>query len=282
MYVSYDSLFLLLQDWSTDPAVAVPALFLVLTIGLIAGLHAALYGAYKDSPHESFLLRRFVRELVFAGVIAGVIGGFHLCQGQTLFIIYLSVFALARVATEFWKLFLRVEPQEDYRIPTQIHWVKGVVHNPVIRFLMGVGFVGSIYGCFLLFRLLPDTIPWPVTGLLVGGGIGLAEAIAGAYKDGTIEGFSFRKFLKSPTFGALGGLIASFHTGSLAFLLLASIGSMRMFNELFFKMIVRDYAPGKFKSMVGPFREWATRRQHFVPPYAATWALYVALLIRLA
>lgn len=197
MCVSFHSLFLVLGDWSTDPGGAsLPGACIVLIIGLAAGLHAALYGAYKDSPHESFLLRRFVRELVFATVIAAFIGALHLCQGQTLFIIYLSVFALARVATEFWKLFLRVEPQECYRIPTQIHWVKGVVHNRAVRLLMGLGFVGSIYGCLLLFRLLPDTLPWPVTALIVGGGVGLAEAIAGAYKDGTIEGFSFRKFLK--------------------------------------------------------------------------------------
>jgi hypothetical protein len=281
MCIALHSLFLVPIDSSIGPDVSVPGVFIVLIIGLTAGLHAALYGAYKDSPHESFLLRRFIRELFFATVIAGVLGGRHLCQGQTLFIIYLSIFALARVATEFWKLFLRVEPQDGYRIPTQIHWVKGVVHNPAIRLLMGLGFVSSIYGCLLLFRLLPDTFPWPVTALIVGGGVGLAEAIAGAYKDGTIEGFSFHKFLKSPTFGALGGLIACFHTNSLTFLLLASIGSMRMFNELFFKMIVRDYAPGKFKSMIGPFQEWNAKRRYFIPGYAATWGLYVTLLIRL-
>lgn len=281
MCVMIHSLFLGLVDWPAEPGACLPGAFIVLIIGLTAGLHAALYGAYKDSPHESFLLRRFIRELVFATVIAAVLGRLHLCKGQTLFIIYLSVFALSRVVTEFWKLFLRVEPQEGYRIPTQIHWVKGVVHNRAIRILMGLGFVGSIYGCLLLFRLLPDSLPWPITALIVGGGVGLAEAIAGAYKDGTIEGFSFRKFLKSPTFGALGGLIACFHTTSLTFLLLASIGSMRMFNELFFKMIVRDYAPGKFKSMVGPFQEWMTKRRHFIPGYAATWALYVTLLIQL-
>ncbi len=250
---------------------------LTLVIGLAAGFHAALYGAYKDSPHESFLLRRFVRELVFATGAAAVLGIFHLSDGESPFVIYLSVFALARVITEFWKLFLRVEPQEGYRIPTQIHWVKGVVHNPFLRLMMGLGFVGSIYGCYRLFRLLPDSLPWAVVGLIVGGGIGLAEAIAGAYKDGTIEGFSFRKFLKSPTFGALGGLIACYHTASLAFLLLAAIGSMRMFNELLFKMLVRDYAPGKFRSMIGPFQDWMSRRRYFLAPYAATWVLYVAL-----
>ncbi len=253
----------------------------VIVVGLAAGLHAALYGAYKDSPHESFLLRRFVRELVVATGAAAALAIFRLSDGQSTFIIYVSVFALARVVTEFWKLFVRIEPQESYRIPTQIHWVKGVVRNPFLRLSMGIGFLAGIYGCYRLFELLPDSWPFPVTGLIIGCGIGLAEAAAGAYKDGTIEGFSFVKFLKSPTFGALGGLIASFHTNSLAFLLLAAIGSMRMFNELLFKILVRNYTPGKFRSLVGPFQEWMIRRRHFLMPYAATWVLYVVFFIRL-
>jgi hypothetical protein len=255
-------------------------LFLIL-VGLAAGLHAASYGAYKDSPHESFLLRRFIRELVFATVVATVIAVFNLCDGQSPFIVYLSVFALARVITEFWKLFVRIEPQDEYRIPTQIHWVKGVVHNPLIRLLMGAGFIGSIYGCYRLFQLLPDTLPWWLAGLIVGGGIGTTEAIAGAYKDGTIEGFSFWKFLKSPTFGALGGALASLHTSSLAFLLLAAIGSMRMFNELLFKMIVKDYTPGKFKSLIGPYQVWMSQRRYFLAPYACTWVLYLLFFVKL-
>jgi hypothetical protein len=254
---------------------------LVVIIGLAAGLHAALYGAYKDAPHESFIMRRFIRELGFAVAIAGVLAALHLADRQSPFIIYVSVFALARIATEFWKLFLRVEPQEGFRIPTMVHWVKGVVYNPALRLIMGIGFIAGIYGCFRLFKLLPPSMPWLLVGLIVGCGIGIAEAIVGAYKDGSIEGFSFYKFLKSPTFGALGGLVACCHTADLAFLLLASIGTMRMFNELLFKMIVRDYAPGKFKSMTGPFQEWMIHRRHFLAPYAATWLLYVALFVRL-
>jgi tetrahydromethanopterin S-methyltransferase subunit D len=253
---------------------------LTIVIGLAAGLHAALYGAYKDSPHESFLMRRFMRELVFATGVSATLVSLHLSDGQSLFVIYLSVFALARIITEFWKLFLRVEPQEEYRIPTQIHWVKGVVHNPAIRLLLGGGFLAGIYGCYRLFRLLPNSLPWVLVGAIVGAGIGLAEAIAGAYKDGTIEGFSFRKFLKSPTFGALGGLVASFHTMSLAFLLLAAIGSMRMYNELLFKILVQDYTPGKFRSLTGPFQEWMIRRHYFLLPYGATWMLYFVLFVR--
>ena len=113
--------------------------------------------------------------------------------------------------------------------------------------------------------------------MLVGLSIGTAEAIAGGYKDGAIEGFHWNKFFKSPFFGALGGVIASGHTGDPAFLLLAAIGSMRMFLELLFKMLVRDYVPGKFRSMTGPFTEWMAHRRHFLAPYAITWLLYVAL-----
>lgn len=249
-------------------------------VGFAAGLHAALYGAYKDSPQESFLLRRFLRELAFATVIAACLAMFHIADDQGPFILYVSVFTLARIATEFWKLFLRVEPQGEYRIPTQIHWFRSVVHNPVARLLLGAGFLASIYGGYRFALLIPRELPWQMTGLLVGLIIGIEEALAGSYKDGTIEGFSFLKFLKSPTFGAFGGLLASYHTHSMAFLLLAAIGSMRMFNELLFKMVVPDYTPGKFKSLTGPFQEWMARRKHFLTPYVATWMLYVVLLAR--
>lgn len=247
-------------------------------LGLAAGLHGALYGAYKDSPHESFLRRRFAREIVIAFTVALSLGFlFPAAIHQSAFVLYLSVFALTRIATEFWKLFVRVEPQEGFRIPTQMHCVHGVIRNPLVRLLLGIGFLASIYGLYLLFTLIPEDVPLPARGVLVGLGIGAAEAIAGAYKDGTIEGFHWYKFAKSPSFGAVGGVIASGHTADVAFLLLASIGSMRMFLELLFKMLPRDYAPGKFQSMSGPFVEWLGLRHRFLAPYALTWLLYIAL-----
>jgi hypothetical protein len=249
-----------------------------MVIGLAAGFHGALYGAYKDSPHESFLLRRFVREIAIALLATLALLQLHPAgTEQSGFVIYLSVFALTRIVTEFWKLFLRVEPQAGFRIPTQIHCVTGVLHNPALRLLMGGGFLASIYGIGMLGKVFPHTWSPALHGLVLGLCIGTSEALAGAYKDGTIEGFSFRKFLKSPAFGALGGLIASGHTMDDAFLLLATIGSMRMFLELLFKIVVRDYAPGKFRSMTGPFVEWAERRHIFLRPYAATWILYAVL-----
>ncbi len=254
------------------------SLALTATIGLAAGLHGALYGAYKDSPHESFLLRRFVREMAIA-VIASVALATVYPPGsnQSAFVLYLSTFAITRIATEFWKLFVRVEPQSGYRIPTQIHWVKGVVNNPFVRLLLGVGSLASIYGIGTIDTIVPVAWPRFVHGVIIGLSIGVAEAIAGGYKDGSIEGFSWRKFAKSPTFGTLGGIVASGHTCDPVFLLLASIGTMRMFLELLFKMVVPDYAPGKFQSMTGPFTEWTAQRRQFLTPYALTWLLYVAL-----
>jgi len=252
----------------------------VLLTGLAAGLHGALYGAYKDSPHESFMPRRFAREVVIAALITAAMALLGLIDGESLFVVYLSAFALSRITTEFWKLFVRVEPQEDYRIPTQVHCVFGVVRNPLLRLLMGAGYLASIYGIYCACKLLPTALPPHLYGLLVGGAFGLAEAIGGGYKDGSIEGFSWFKFAKSPTFGALSGVIVSSHTDSLVFLSLASIGSMRMFLELLFKIFPPDYAPGKFKSMTGEFTEWMRLRQYFLPPYAATWMLYLVLLSR--
>jgi hypothetical protein len=246
--------------------------------GIAAGLHGALYGAYKDSPHESFRPERFARELLIALIISVALPVVYPPTiGQSAFVLYLSIFALTRIVTEFWKLFVRVEPQNGFRIPTQIHCVTGVVENRFVRLLMGTGFLASIYGIGMLGRVFPDSWSPVLHGLVLGLAIGGAEALAGAYKDGTIEGFSWRKFPKSPAFGALGGVIASGHTMDDVFLLLAAIGSMRMFLELLFKMVVRDYAPGKFRSMTGPFVEWTRRRQMFIRPYAATWLLYAVL-----
>ena len=254
--------------------------FTLLGLGLLAGLHGASYGAYKDSPHESFLARRFLREIIIALIIASALAAIPATSHQSRFILFLVTFTLTRVATEFWKLFVRTEPQQDYRIPTQFHWISSVVDAPWIRLLVGAGFLASIYGLYCLFTLLPKDWPLLVRGGLVGAGFGTAEAIAGAYKDGTIEGFSTLKFLKSPVFCALGGLLASWHTSTLIFLMLAAYGSNRMFLELFFKILQPGYAPGKFRSMTGSFTEWTTQRKFFLLPYGVTWLLWVGLLLQ--
>jgi len=89
--------------------------------------------------------------------------------------------------------------------------------------------------------------------------------------------------IHAATYGAYkDGIIASGHTESAAFLLLASIGTMRMLLELLFKILVNDYVPGKFKSMTARFPVWANRRAYFLMPYTATWMFYLVLLSKRA
>ena len=46
---------------------------------------------------------------------------------------------------------------------------------------------------------------------------------------------------------------------------------------LLFKILVKGYVPGKFRSMTGPYQHWMVWRRYFLPPYAATWGLALAL-----
>lgn len=78
----------------------------ILTIltSIAAGFHAACYGAYKDSAHESFLARRYVRELISAFAIGVTFSLLRVWKTENYLLIYLSTFTMARIVTEFYKL----------------------------------------------------------------------------------------------------------------------------------------------------------------------------------
>lgn len=247
-------------------------------LSLAAGLHAALYGAWKDSPFESFKAGSFMRELAIATFV-----GFALCLADrrvSPFLIFLSAFTLIRIVTEFYKMFVRNERQDVYRIPTQVHWVGHVVNNPVVRFVLGLGWLGAIYGLYCLLKLLPahwsPTLVGPVAGLT----LGLALAMAGGYKDGSVTRFYVHKFVRSPINGAIGGLIVAPHAGGLRFVTLGAIACERMLTELFFKILRPGYVGGHFKSTEPAFPEWVIRRRVFIVPYVLTWALFVGLWVK--
>ena len=250
---------------------------LTVSVAVVAGFHAALYGGWKDSPHEGFRPTRFWREITIAAV-AGVI----LCtvdQLSCLLLMFLSAFSISRISTEFYKLFLRREKQDDYRIPTQVHLARHVLSNRLGRLALGAMWLGAIYGLYALLRLLPDTASPHLVGPLAGLLFGTSLAIAGACKDGAIEGFKLRKFVKSPMSGVIGGLLVSFHTSQLEFLVLGAIALERMINELVFKLLRPGYVPGKFKLQPAPYPEWLTRRRWFLVPYTLTWLVAIALWV---
>ena len=51
-------------------------------LNIAAGLHGALYGAYKDSPHESFKPARFAREIVIALAAAAGLAAIQAAHGD--------------------------------------------------------------------------------------------------------------------------------------------------------------------------------------------------------
>ena len=244
-----------------------------------AGCHAASYGAYKDSPHESFLVRRCVRELVIASSLSFLFIYFRVYNTEYYLIIYLSTYTISRLATEFFKLNIRVEPQDKFRIPTQIHLLGRVVQNKLIRLLLGLILPAAVLAVYLISLHLPNSLNFQIRGILIGLIIGVADASGGAYKDGVIEGFYMKKFLKSPICGAIGGFLISYRTSSPLFHLLGTIAVMRMLIELLFKILSKNYVPGKFKSMIPIYPEWSKKRKKFLVPYTITWFIGIALYI---
>ena len=142
-----------------------------------------------------------------------------------------------------------------------------------------MGFVtsGVVMGVYLVSMHLPASLTAQQKGGIVGLLIGLFDASGGAYKDGSIEGFYLRKFLKSTLLGPLGGFVVSFKTSSPFFHLLGTIAFMRMFIELLFKVACKNYVPGKFKSMKPKYPEWSDRRKMFLIPYTLTWFIFLML-----
>ena len=245
-------------------------------LGLATGVHASCYGAYKDSPYESFLVRRVVRELGIAISIGIVFSLLGLGLSEPYFVLFLVIFASSRIVTEIYKLFFRVEDQSLYLIPTQIHFFRKVVRSKVVRAFLGGACVLGLYGLFILTDSL--LISAPLKGLITGSLIGLATALGGAYKDGLFEGFEWTKFFRSPLLGALGGLLLSAHTSQTAFILLGAIGVERMVVELYKGFLQKGYCPGKFKSKEPRCSAWLEKRKGFVAPYLATWVVFVALV----
>lgn len=183
-------------------------------LGATAGLHAACYGAYKDSPHETFKWARFTREIALATLISAGIYSYVTARYSISPLFYfLVVLALSRILTEGYKLFLRNEPQSGYLIPSQFHFFRKIVTSRAQRALIGVGLLLFIWmllaGTQFLIKIIPVVFAGTVIGLITGS----ATALGGGYKDGLFEGFSQKKFFRSPVVGSLGGLFLQQVTG---------------------------------------------------------------------
>jgi hypothetical protein len=251
----------------------------IIFLGLIAGIHAASYGAYKDSPYESFIYIRFFRELLFAFFASFALLSFNLVSQENYLVIFLVILSVSRLLTEFYKLFIRTEDQSNYLIPTQFHFFKKVINNPALRLLVGLFCTLIILLIIITGNNIINLINMRLSGAIIGFLTGLATAIGGGYKDGLFEGFEKIKFFRSPIIGMLGGVIISFLTNNVILIVLGAIGFERMLVEFYKGFLKKGYSPGKFKSKKAKYIEWVNRRKIFLYSYVATWVIIIILII---
>ena len=252
----------------------------VLLLGVLAGLHAASWGGYKDSPFEGFHLRSFLRSLVVAVLASGFLA---LWQGFGTGVIATlgAVYALERLATEWWKAIARNDDQSAYTIPMRLAVGGRPIQHTGVRYCVGGSVVLGLAAAGAALATLESTLrqapPW-VLAITIGGAGGWATAVGGAWKDAPIEGFSSFKFLRSPIVATAWAVPLSVLTSQPVLLLLASGGFAVASIETYKTFFTGGRPPGKFAGRPVLHRLPAIR-QRLGRLHAALWAaLGVGLL----
>jgi hypothetical protein len=246
-------------------------------VGLLAGTHAATWGAYKDSPFEGFRLVSFLRSIVVGGSASLAVAYWSWSSPSTplrLAVAVGVVYGLERLATEWWKAFVRNDDQGAYTIPMRFAVAGKPIDSKGLRYLVaaavGFGIISGLVGVAAAQQALPQAPAWIVV-CTVGALGGWATAIGGAWKDAPIEGFSGWKFLRSPTVATSWALPVSLLTSSWCVVLLASSGLAVVTIETYKTFFTGGRPPGKFAGRPSP-HDCSVLRGRLRRVHAALWA----------
>ena len=250
--------------------------------GLLAGMHAAIWGMYKDGLYEGFAADRFLRS-VFLGAVSGVgvqlLLQLPLPNPGSFVVLFDLAYSTERGIVEVWKTFLREEDQSKYTIPTRLT-LRGVpVESRLVRMLAGIAYVAVIAVCLLVIgRLAPAsfTIDSMTRIAIVGFVVGAIIAVGGAWRDAPMEGFDPIKFLRSPLIGLAVAFVLSGFTDSYFQIAVATIGYERAVAETYKTFCSPSHTCGKFAGKPVLFPDVARRRRPYVPVFAAIWVLVVS------
>lgn len=246
-------------------------------IGLLAGLHAATWGMYKDAPHEGFRWRTYLRSVWLGAVLGGGLAaaGFAPTEAGDAVVFFGVAYALERGCVEFYKTFMRVEDQSKYFIPMQFHVLGRVVHDRLLRLVIGAGFLAGGLGLLAIAAGLRDVRLSLGAVVAVGSLGGWFSAFAGAWKDAPIEGFETLKFFRSPALaGAYGALLWRF-TGDPVALAFAATGLTIATLETYKTFFFPGRPRGKFAGKPIRFPAMLRRRNVAVPVYLAIWVALI-------
>jgi len=250
-------------------------------VGVLSGTHAAIWGMYKDAPHEGFGITRFARSVIVGAAVAVALQavlGLTLPGAPALVTLFGLAYAAERGVVEVWKTFVRDEDQDKYFIPMQFS-VRGVpVAHRGARLAAGAAYVAAVALClFAVARLDRTTVPpGALTSALVGFGVGAIVAVGGAWKDAPKEGFDALKFFRSPGLTALYALLLAPLANGYLLATAAAIGFERATAETYKTFCFPARPRGKFTGKPVLYPEMLARRRRFVPVYVAICAAVLA------
>jgi hypothetical protein len=234
--------------------------WLVVVIGVLAGLHAATWGGFKDSPYEGFRPASFVRSLVLGaggGLLAAATG---LVATSGVLVVAGGCYAVERLVTEWWKAIVREDPQSAYSIPMRFAVRGRPVDARLPRYAVGVAVAGALGTACVLTAMLGEVeLPWWCLVAVLGSG-GWLTAVGGAWKDAPVEGFEPAKFLRSPAVATVWGYLLLPFSSSLVVTAAAAAGLSVATIETY-KTFLAGGPPGKFAGKPERFGPTAVRRR---------------------
>jgi hypothetical protein len=258
------------------------ALLTAAGIGMLAGLHTATWGMYKDSIHEGFFWPRYLRSPIVGvvmAIIACVIAKPALDSAASLVSFFGVVYVLERGAVELWKTFLRNEDQSKYFIPMQFAVFGNVVQSQSRRYVIGAIITAAVCGTFLAVhygapRLSLQDQPWTVFAIATISG--WISAFLGAWKDAPVEGFQPIKFVRSPLWAGFWGLLLAHFNFSILVVMMAGLGFTIFTLETYKTFFFPSKPRGKFAGKPILYPHMLRRRQPFIAIYAAIWVFVLA------
>ena len=263
-------------------------LLLAAAVGVMAGVHTATWGMYKDAPHEGFSRWKYSRSIVLStvmGVILAVGWKLDPRQAADLVVLFGATYAVERALAEIYKTFIRDEDQSKYFIPMQLAVFGKPVQSRGARLLAGAGYVLGVLALIVMVgwidRTVPDPMPlWLV--VLVGGLGGWISAFGGAWKDAPKEGFQTLKFFRSPFIATVYALLLSRLTDDLVLNALAALGFTIATTETYKTFFFPSKPRGKFAGMPVLYPDMLRKRQPFIALYAAIWLVVIVAWIAAA
>lgn len=215
-------------------------------LALFTGTHAATWGAFKDAPFEGFKRVSFLRTIVVAQTAAMVLvtaKDLELAAPVLVGVLY----AAERLATEWWKSFVREDDQSAYSIPMRVAVLGRPVDAPFPRYVAGAAVLAVVVTAAVTTTRLQPADGGPVwKALLIGGVGGWMTAAGGAWKDAPVEGFSAWKFLRSPTVATAWTVLLLLFTRDWVALAVGAAGLSVLSIETYKTFFTGGRPPGKF------------------------------------